>query len=100
MPSTASAIWLGDSAAGEVAVERWAALTVASGVLAAAAVRCGRLAQLDGHGSRHAEAQLVLRVAHEDAHLVDQAATHFGGLYRLGCELGRGRNVADPGAIF
>src|SRR5512147_3233649 len=74
MPSTASAIWLVDSAAGEVAVVRWAALTVTSGVQAAAAVRCGRLAQQDGHGSRHAETQLVLRVAHKDAHLVDQAA--------------------------
>src|SRR5512135_2195661 len=99
MPVTASAVLLAVSAEG-VAVMPVAALTRTSGILAAIAVRQRRLVQRDAHRGRHALAQFVLRVAYEDAHLVDQAAAHLGGLHRFRRELGRRGDETYPAAVF
>src|SRR5512146_1346412 len=98
-PATSSAVSSGVSAVGRMAVMRLAAFTTASGILAAGRIRCRRLVQRHTHGGRHAEAQFVLRVAHENPHLVNEVAAHFGGLHRFGRELGGGRDVTDPRLI-
>src|SRR6516225_4599514 len=58
-------------------------------------LRCSRV-QWQAHRGRYPERQVVVRIVHEHAHLVEQAGAELLGFHRLGREFGDRRHEADP----